>query len=104
MPTAVAVLCGSRSDLLFCKGKSAAIQALPYEGQTLHVYNWGEYTGENLLNDFEAKTGATVVMEYFDSNEQMYIKVANGETYDVLVPSDYMIQRLIGRGLSAEAG
>ena len=70
--------------------------ALPYEGQTLHVYNWGEYTGENLLNDFEAKTGAKVVMENFDSNEQMYIKVANGETYDVLVPSDYMIQRLIG--------
>ena len=60
------------------------------------VYNWGEYTGENLLNDFEAKTGAKVVMENFDSNEQMYIKVANGETYDVLVPSDYMIQRLIG--------
>ena len=41
-------------------------------------------------------------MENFDSNEQMYIKVANGETYDVLVPSDYMIQRLIGGGLSAK--
>ena len=60
-----------------------------------HVYNWGEYTGENLLHDFEEKTGAKVVMENFDSNEQMYIKVANGETYDLLVPSDYMIQRLI---------
>ena len=34
-------------------------------------------------------------MENFDSNEQMYIKVANGEAYDILVPSDYMIQRLI---------
>ena len=68
---------------------------LPYAGQTLYVYNWGEYTGENLLKDFEAKTGATVVQENFDSNEQMYIKVANGEAYDILVPSDYMIQRLI---------
>lgn len=67
----------------------------PFEGQTLHIYNWGEYTGENIIGDFEEETGATVVMENFDSNEQMYIKVANGEAYDILVPSDYMIQRLI---------
>ena len=73
--------------------------SLPYAGQTLHVYNWGEYTGENIIKDFEAATGATVVMENFDSNEQMYIKVANGESYDVLVPSDYMIQRLISENL-----
>lgn len=70
----------------------------PYEGQTLHIYNWGEYTGENIISDFEEETGATVVMENFDSNEQMYIKVANGESYDLLVPSDYMIQRLIQEG------
>lgn len=94
MPTAVAV-CAAVAVLVFVK-VNGGNSALPYEGQTLHVYNWGEYTGENLLNDFEAKTGAKVVMENFDSNEQMYIKVANGETYDVLVPSDYMIQRLIG--------
>lgn len=67
----------------------------PFEGQTLYVYNWGEYTGENFIPDFEEKTGAKVVLENFDSNEQMYIKVANGEAYDVLVPSDYMIERLI---------
>ena len=72
--------------------------SLPYAGQTLYVYNWGEYTGENLIKDFENETGATVVMENFDSNEQMYIKVANGEAFDILVPSDYMIQRLIGEG------
>ena len=72
---------------------------LPYAGQTLHVYNWGEYTGEELISMFEARTGARVVMENFDSNEQMYIKIANGEAYDVLVPSDYMIQRLIDEGL-----
>ncbi|MCI5699770.1 MAG: extracellular solute-binding protein [Lachnospiraceae bacterium] len=69
--------------------------ARPFEGQTLYIYNWGEYTGENVIPDFEEATGATVVMENFDSNEQMYIKVANGEAYDILVPSDYMIQRLI---------
>ena len=94
VPAAVAV-CAAVAVFVFVK-VNGGNSALPYEGQTLHVYNWGEYTGENLLNDFESKTGAKVVMENFDSNEQMYIKVANGETYDVLVPSDYMIQRLIG--------
>ena len=94
VPTAV-VVCAAVAVFVFVK-VNGGNSALPYEGQTLHVYNWGEYTGENLLNDFETKTGAKVVMENFDSNEQMYIKVANGETYDVLVPSDYMIQRLIG--------
>ena len=71
----------------------------PYEGQTLHIYNWGEYTGENIIRDFEEETGATVVMDNFESNEQMYIRVANGESYDLLVPSDYMIQRLIEEDL-----
>lgn len=71
----------------------------PFEGQTLHLYNWGEYTGENIIRNFEEETGATVVMENFDSNEQMYIKVVNGESYDILVPSDYMIQRLIQEDL-----
>lgn len=73
--------------------KSAGSQ--PYAGQTLHVYNWGEYTGENIISGFEELTGAKVVMDNFDSNEQMYIKVANGDAYDVLVPSDYMIQRMM---------
>lgn len=71
----------------------------PYAGQTLHVYNWGEYTGENVIGMFEEMTGAKVVMDIFDSNEQMYINVANGESYDILVPSDYMIERLIQEDL-----
>ena len=72
---------------------------LPYEGQTLRVYNCGEYTGENLIPNFEEMTGAKVIMDLFDSNEQMYIKIANGESYDVVIPSDYMIQRLISEEL-----
>ena len=72
---------------------------LPYEGQTLRVYNCGEYTGENLIPNFEEMTGAKVIMDLFDSNEQMYIKIANGESYDVIIPSDYMIQRLISEEL-----
>ena len=67
----------------------------PYQGQTLRIYSPGEYIGENVIPDFEEMTGARVVLELFDSNEQMYIKVANGESYDILIPSDYMIERLI---------
>ena len=78
---------------LFGLNKSAGSQ--PYAGQTLHVYNWGEYTGENIISGSEELTGAKVIMDNFDSNEQMYIKVANGDAYDVLVPSDYMIQRMM---------
>ena len=78
---------------LFGLNRSAGSQ--PYAGQTLPVYNWGEYTGENIISGFEELTGAKVIMDNFDSNEQMYIKVANGDAYDVLVPSDYMIQRMM---------
>ena len=71
----------------------------PYQGQTLRIYSPGEYIGENIIPDFEEMTGARVVLELFDSNEQMYIKVANGEAYDILIPSDYMIERLISEDL-----
>lgn len=94
----ICLLCGIVVVPKLYKGNSE----LPYEGQTLHIYNWGEYTGENVIPAFEAATGATVVMENFDSNEQMYIKVANNEPYDILVPSDYMIQRLINEDLLQE--
>lgn len=83
--------------LTACGGDSNADK--PYAGQELHLYNWGEYMGENFISGFEDLTGATVVVDYFDSNEAMYIKVANGEPYDILVPSDYMIERLIQEDL-----
>ncbi|MCF0106964.1 MAG: ABC transporter substrate-binding protein [Holdemanella sp.] len=78
------------ASLAGCSSKSGK-----YEGQTLKLYNWGEYIGENVINEFEKRTGAKVSNDFFDSNEQMYVKVSNGEKYDLLVPSDYMIQRLI---------
>lgn len=70
----------------------------PYAGQTLNLYLPGEYISDEMVAQFEEQTGAKVVIDNFDSNEQMYIKVANGESYDVLIPSDYMIQRLIEEG------
>lgn len=95
---ATAAVCALLAIVVFVNISGNKAASKPFEGQTLHIYNWGEYTGENIINDFQKETGATVVMENFDSNEQMYIKVANGESYDILVPSDYMIQRLIGEG------
>ena len=71
---------------------------LPYAGQTLYIYLPGEYMGEDIIPNFEEQTGATVIVENFDSNEQMYIKVTNGESYDIIIPSDYMIERLLKEG------
>lgn len=76
-------------------GLHAKETAAPYAGKELRLYISGEYIDEEILTAFEEKTGATVMMENFDSNEQMYIKVANGEAFDILIPSDYMIERLI---------
>lgn len=92
---AVVLLIGVIGTLGLKKGGSD----LPYAGKTLYIYMPGEYLGEEIIPEFEAATGATVVTENFDSNEQMYIKVANGESYDLLIPSDYMIQRLMEEGL-----
>ena len=61
----------------------------------LRVYNAGEYMDLSLIDKFEKQYNCTIVYETFESNEMMYTKLASGETYDVLVPSDYMIERLI---------
>lgn len=66
-----------------------------FAGQTLHLYLPGEYISDEMIANFEEMTGADVVIDNFDSNEQAYIKIANGESYDVIIPSDYMIERLI---------
>jgi len=79
-------------------GRTPANSGLPYAGQTLYIYLPGEYMGEEIIPTFEEQTGATVIVENFDSNEQMYIKVTNGESYDIIIPSDYMIERLLQEG------
>lgn len=63
--------------------------------ETLKVYNAGEYIDKSLLTKFEKENNCTVVYETFDSNEAMYTKVMSGELYDVIIPSDYMIERFI---------
>ena len=67
------------------------------------VYNWGEYLDPEVLDMFEEETGIEVVYEEFETNEIMYPKVATGAiAYDVICPSDYMIQRMIQEDLLQE--
>ena len=94
----VTAVCAALVAVICVAQFGGAQKKRPFEGQTLRIYNWGEYVGEHIIQDFEKETGAKVMLENFDSNEQMYIKVANKEAYDILVPSDYMIERLISEG------
>ncbi|MHA6250530.1 ABC transporter substrate-binding protein [Oceanobacillus sp. CAU 1775] len=67
-----------------------------YSGDdTLTVYNWGDYIDTDLITQFEVETGLSVIYETFDSNEAMMTKVQQGgTTYDVAVPSEYMIEKM----------
>lgn len=73
-------------------GNSKMDAVAKYGSDTLKLYNWGEYMGEDLISNFQKEFGVKVITEYFDSNEMMYTKLQAGDSYDVLVPSDYMIQ------------
>ena len=67
------------------------------------VYNWGEYMDPEILNLFEEETGIDVVYEEFETNEIMYPKISSGAiAYDVVCPSDYMIQRMLENNLLEE--
>lgn len=72
---------------------AAAIEK--YGSNVLKLYLPGEYLGENVISDFEKQFGVRVIVENFDSNEMMYTKLMAGDRYDVVIPSDYMIERLM---------
>ncbi len=66
------------------------------EQRTLSVFNWGEYIDMDVIDQFEEETGIKVIYSLFETNEEMYLKLTSGgSNYDLLVPSDYMIERLI---------
>ena len=68
--------------------------------ETLSVYNWGDYIDVEVLDQFEQETGIKVIYETFETNEDMYAKIAmGGSSYDVIFPSDYMIERMIQENL-----
>ena len=66
-----------------------------FGSDTLKVYNAGEYIDPQINEAFEQQYGVKVIYDTFDSNEIMYTKLQGGENYDILIPSDYMIERLI---------
>ena len=98
---------------LLSVGVSAAVQVenedyyAAFRGKniTLNVYNWGEYISDgtdgsmDVIKEFEAISGIDVNYTLFDTNEDMYAKIAHGGSqYDIIIPSDYMVARLIDEG------
>ena len=78
-------------------------------GTTLNVFNWGEYIADgvdeslNVIEVFEELTGIDVNYDNFDSNETMYSKLKSGAvSYDIVIPSDYMVQRMKDEGMLAK--
>ncbi|MCL1828468.1 MAG: ABC transporter substrate-binding protein [Oscillospiraceae bacterium] len=72
----------------------------PANAGVVNVYNWGEYIDTDLLTQFKAETGITVNYRTFESNEQLYsVLKQGGVSYDVIIPSDYMISRLISEDM-----
>ncbi len=70
---------------------------------TVVVYNWGEYLDPDVIDLFEAETGIRVVYEEYETNEIMYPKIQSGAiAYDLVCPSDYMIQKMIENDLLDE--
>ena len=97
----IALLMTSAFVLTGCGGSGQSTEEAveKYGSATLKFYNWGEYIGDDVISNFEKEYGVDVISEYFDSNEAMYTKLQAGDTYDVLVPSDYMIERLINEDM-----
>ena len=90
----LAVVGGTVGARLSQQHKSAAAVE-KYGSNVLKLYLPGEYLGENVISDFEKQFGVRVIVENFDSNEMMYTKLMAGDRYDVIIPSDYMIERLM---------
>ena len=78
-----------------CGGKSDA--------EVLNIYNWGLYMDPQVLEDFTAETGIEVKYEEFPTNEDMYTKLKAGAgKWDLIIPSDYMIEKLINEDMLNE--
>lgn len=93
---AVLAGCGSSTG---SSGTETVDAQTQYGCSVINVYNAGEYIGEDVIGNFEKKFNARVNYDTFESNEIMYTKLLGGSSYDVLVPSDYMIERLISEDL-----
>ena len=89
---AITVVC----FLFFFAARSLESVGTKGSKDTLTIYNWGEYIDPELIDAFEEETGIHVIYETFDSNEAMYTKVQQGgSSYDIAVPSEYMIEKML---------
>ena len=79
----------------FCAFAESYDPIAEFGSDVLNVYNWGEYIDKQVITNFEKEYKVRVNYSLFSSNEEMYTKLLSGASYDVLVPSDYMIERLI---------
>ena len=114
---AILILCALCVSLAACSGNTTAEtdeDGIKYEGTytrdlagtKLNVYNWGEYISDgsedsvDVNAEFEKLTGIKVNYETYDNNEAMYAKLKSGAVaYDIIIPSDYMIERLISEDM-----
>ena len=72
----------------------------PGSSKTVHLFVWGEYTSKALFDRFTAQTGIDVVESNFASNEELLAKLqAGADGYDLIIPSDYMVQVMAELGL-----
>lgn len=99
------------SSLTFCvtADELSEDEAAPLTGVTINVYNWGEYISNgtdgslDVNAEFTRRTGIQVNYTTFDSNESLYSKLAGGGAdYDVIIPSEYMVSKLINEGMLHE--
>jgi spermidine/putrescine transport system substrate-binding protein len=109
----VSVMAVSAFAMTACNSSSGESSITPraeytreYAGTTINVFNWGEYISDgidgtlNVNKEFEKLTGIHVNYTTYESNEAMYSKLKSGAvSYDVVVPSDYMIERMISENM-----
>ncbi len=90
-------------DEIFPKETIEYYKNLGLQGTVLNVYNWGEYIDDeeiDVITEFERLTGCDVNYTTFESNENMYSKLSGGGvSYDIIIPSDYMVERLISEDM-----
>lgn len=89
---------------VFAEGETQ--EAVPLTGEKIYVYNWGEYIADgkdgslDINTEFTRRTGIEVDYSTFDTNESLYSKlVSGGASYDVIIPSDYMVSKMINEGM-----
>lgn len=87
--------------MIFTLGFSAFAGAEDFDpvkefgSDVLNIYNWGEYMSDEVIKNFEKEYKVKINLSLYSSNEEMYTKLMSGASYDILIPSDYMIERLI---------